>query len=176
MALTGEEACVQSVNLGLVRDGGWRGWGTKTTYCAPFVPWSDRQGSDTASQDGSPTPHEASRRHQPTLFCFPRRSSAHSVLFISQFPTTIETECTLVSPSRQRVPAGRYTQLSTCLVRRHSVLSLSTSRFVWVLLVSLMQLFFLLFATSYWTFLCKLSTLQHCTYWILSIHIEQYMK
>lgn len=65
------------------------GWGTKTTSLCPICSLSDRQGSDTASQDGSPTPHEASRRHQPTLFCF-QETSAHSVLFISQFPTTIK--------------------------------------------------------------------------------------
>lgn len=35
MALIGEEVGVQSVNLGLVRDDGWRGRGAKTTYCAP---------------------------------------------------------------------------------------------------------------------------------------------
>lgn len=103
MALTGEEACVQSVNLGLVRDGGWRGWGTKTTYCAPFVPWSDRQGSDTASQDGSPTlmklPGDinplcsASRRRQPTLFSLFLSSLQRSKLNARWFPIPSESAC-----------------------------------------------------------------------------------
>ena len=52
MALIGEGVGVQSVNLGLVRDGGWRGRGAKTTYHLSEHP---KQGSDTASQDGTPT-------------------------------------------------------------------------------------------------------------------------
>lgn len=145
-----KHVCSQLTGLGLVRDGGWRGWGTKTTYCAPFVPWSDRQGSDTASQDGS-----------PTSWSFPE-TSTHSVLL----PGDASPLCSLYFsvpyndrnwmhagfPSRQRVPAGRYTQLSTCLVldtRCCLCPQVALCGCFWFPWCNCSSCFF---ATSYWTF------------------------
>lgn len=106
MALIGEEVGVQSVNLGLVRDGGWRGRGTKTTHCAPFVPRSDGQGPETASQDGTPTlmklPGDVSslcsvsRRRQPTLFSLSLCSIQLSKLNALWCPTPSENACRLL--------------------------------------------------------------------------------